>query len=764
LKFRLFSHTAPAIELVVNAGNFGEWRDVVILLGGEIYKQSSIDIWNYEQNYRIVITSQDESTRVSFQNSGEQELFGHTFGFNLGTLGDFNIHMIQSMGTPDGQYYSDIAMNILSVSSDQGYTTLRQTNYGQVSGKEDTANTWTWMGIPYAKPPVESLRWKESQNPDTWEGVKETKAFCSLCPQYAGDATIIGNEDCLYLNIWRPRTQDADLPVYFWIHGGGNSKGTAGMEAYKGANLADKTNMVVVTTNYRLGPLGWFTHPALRTGLFGDEKSDSGNFGTLDMIKALQWVNENIHHFGGDPDNVTIAGESAGAYDVLSLLISPLSTGLFHKAIMQSGLQNTNSVAQGEAHANDVIIRLMINDGTAKDETEAQKILNRWTDIKIKTYLTGKTAYQLLETYIPSSMNLIEFSKLFTDGTVLPASGIGTLDDGTYPNKVPIILGSNLEELKLFLRNHPCFITMINDGSFWAPEHQQDRALYASSAYYGSDFWKVNGVDEVARKLKTHGDQPDVYAYRFDWGSGPEVGASAPWWYTQLYGACHGLEIPFFFGNETGGLAGIIFNEDNRPGREALSTAMMSYVANFARTGNPNGTGLPVWTPWSNSDGEPKHIILDVDDVTQVPTLSMTTAELTKSGVESEMSGSPLCQEIQNLFENWFFFLSWNMPCIPTCDIDTILMFFDRSVEEELLEGRGRGSLCKIRLFLMREMLVIAGELIENDMMNAACFTLERAYMRCDGVSNPLPDFVVGEATENLAQMIQALSTSLGCE
>ena len=167
----------------------------------------------------------------------------------------------------------------------------------------------------------------------------------------------------------------------------------------------------------------------------------------------------------------------------------------------------------------------------------------------------------------------------------------------------------------------------------------------------------------MARKLKSHVDQPDVYAYRFDWGSGPEVGASAPLWYNQIFGACHTLEIPFFFGNETGGLADVIFNENNRLGREALSTATMAYLANFARTGNPNGTDLPVWSPWSNGEGEAKHIILDVDDVTQIPTLTMSTVELTKSGVEANMAGDSLCEEIQSIFENWYFFLSWSVTC-----------------------------------------------------------------------------------------------------
>ena len=427
-----------------------------------------------------------------------------------------------------------------------GATTTRQTVYGTVSGFEDIADTWAWLGIPYAKPPVGALRWKAPQNPDPWGGIKQTIDFKDMSPQYREDTHnhtfyIEGSEDCLYLNVWRPRTEEENLPVYFWIHGGGNSKGYSSDARYNGANLAGKSHIIVVTINYRLGPLGWFACPALRSGLPGEEESDSGNFGTLDMIQALQWVKENISAFGGDPDNVTIAGESAGAYDVLSLLTSPLATGLFHKAIMQSSSQRISSMGDSEEHANDVVLQLMVQDGTAADKAEAQLLKDSWTSTQIATYLRSKTARQILETYTPdhSFYGMIDFPRPIADGVVLPANGYAVLDEGTYANKVPIILGSNLDEVKLFLRRNPYFEPKINDSSFW--HSPADRDLYHAAAEYGSKCWKIEGVDDVARKMISHDDQPDIYAYRFDWGSGAEIGNTAPWSFNEIYGSCHSL-------------------------------------------------------------------------------------------------------------------------------------------------------------------------------------------------------------------------------
>ncbi len=172
---------------------------------------------------------------------------------------------------------------------DDGSSLVVETKHGDVEGVYDDNNTLAWKGIPFAEPPVDKRRWKKPKKPAEWDGGRETKEFSEPCPQWfvvtdpAGqpiESIIVGSEDCLYLNVWRPNTDDDDLPgypVYFWIHGGGNSVGTAGDSMYDGSNLASNGNLVVVSINYRLGPLGWFTNPVLRKGNKGHALSDSGN-------------------------------------------------------------------------------------------------------------------------------------------------------------------------------------------------------------------------------------------------------------------------------------------------------------------------------------------------------------------------------------------------------------------------------------------------------------------------------------------------------
>ena len=225
--------------------------------------------------------------------------------------------------------------------------TLRQTTAGPVVGFVDELNTHGWTGIPFAAPPVGDLRWAAPRLPEPWQEPLQAVTFNNACLQLWGILAgtdgelgqVVGSEDCLYLNVWAPAgSSDLDsepLPVMFWIHGGGNTIGTANTS--NGARLAAEQNLVVVTINYRLGVLGWLSHPALRQAERSAHDA-SGNYGTLDMIAALQWVQYNIASFGGDPDNVTIFGESAGGRNVYSLMfLSPPAAGLFHQVIAQSG-------------------------------------------------------------------------------------------------------------------------------------------------------------------------------------------------------------------------------------------------------------------------------------------------------------------------------------------------------------------------------------------------------------------------------------------
>jgi para-nitrobenzyl esterase len=535
----------------------------------------------------------------------------------------------------------------------------RQTTEGVVIGAIHKAtNTLSWKGIPYAKPPVGDLRWKAPQDPEKRSTPLKAVNFCEICLQYidhdnnpATPQVIQGNEDCLYLNIWRPRSKAADLPVYFWIHGGGNSIQWPLLSDTDASVLANKSNVVVVTVNYRLGPMGFFSHSALRTGKKGDERSDSGNFAILDLIQALSWVKANIKAFGGDPENVTIAGESAGGQNVISLIVSPLAKNLFHRAISESGVVRPSAPAQGAEHANDIITKLLVKDGGAPDEKAAATKLNNMSLKDIENYLRSKSTQDFLELYPEGKLiGMIRFPSSFGDGMVLPVDFYGALKAGKY-NKVPIILGTNKEEAKLFLFFDPRFTPWQSDGSLFKDPAKTE--LYGLAAQYQSDGWKVMAVDQLARIMGSNADQPPIYAYQFLWGAGGLKKSVIPFPFNLLMGACHAMEIDFVFGTEAVSLGGYAFSEKNRPGRVALSNAMMDHWTQFCRTGNPNreGSGLPKWEPWSNLEGFPKTILLDADYNNLK--IEMSRKELTGEDIEKALKAEPRAKEIQPFWDTW---------------------------------------------------------------------------------------------------------------
>ena len=238
--------------------------------------------------------------------------------------------------------------------------TFRSTNSGPIIGFEGNEDVHTWLGIPFSEPPIDDLRWKAPRKKLAWDNVLETIDFSEPCIQFQSSITgdglakpgqIIGNEDCLYLNIYVPPfginsipKEENQLPVMVWIHGGGNTSGMT--SEYNPEVLVKSQNVIVVTIAYRLGLFGWLSHPEIRNSSEGMDRS--ANFGLLDQIEALKWIKENINFFGGDPENITIFGESAGGQDVIALYVSPLAKGLFHKAISQSGGIGLTSIKDAE--------------------------------------------------------------------------------------------------------------------------------------------------------------------------------------------------------------------------------------------------------------------------------------------------------------------------------------------------------------------------------------------------------------------------------
>jgi para-nitrobenzyl esterase len=492
------------------------------------------------------------------------------------------------------------------------------TNRGEVRGYEDNYTTWVWKAIPYARPPVGELRWQAPQDPDFWQETKQSKEFCSWCPQTGSDngtAVLKGSEDCLYLNIWRPRSAAQNLPVYFWIHGGSNKVGSA--DPYIGATMAGKQNMVVVTINYRLGPLGWFTHPALREGQ--DTLNSSGNYAILDIIKALAWVRDNIEAFGGNPNTITVAGQSAGGVNGLILMIAPPAKGLFHRVISQSGGLKPKTQEDGDEYANSVIEALLVKEGTPADQAGAER--ESMSAAEIRAWLRSKTTAD----FFAATAGLKGNPDVFNDGAVIPAEGADAFDDPAKYSQVPVIIGSTSEEGKLFMY-------LFGVYAFFP------KSLYQLVGNQGTQITRITGLDSLAYKMSAHDTQPGVYSYIFEYGRYRRFGYNA--WPTDMgptdkmswalaLGACHGLDIPFNFGLIGSfpifdGLEKNVFREDNRPGWTALSDAIMAYNAQFARTGNPNVPGLPAWTLWPNkklSPG-PRFMIFDANDSEQLVHMS----------------------------------------------------------------------------------------------------------------------------------------------
>jgi para-nitrobenzyl esterase len=543
--------------------------------------------------------------------------------------------------------------------------TTRHTNYGDVVGFDDAENSHAWFGIPYAKPPVGELRWRASVPPDTWSGTREALEFGSQCTQIgdpmAGTAnssevgTIIGCEDCLYLNIWAPRfnatniPQGSDrLPVMFWIHGGGNRAGYGGVD--KGHKLASTHNVIVVMINYRLSTFGYFSHPAFRTG--ASNLDNTANYATSDMILALKWVRDNISYFGGDPNNVTIFGESAGGRNVVSLVVTPEAANLFQKAIVQSGGTGYYTIAKAEHYRDDpkpghdyssreVICNLLVADGTAADRNTATAYQDAMSNEQIAAYLRAKTKEEIMNAYKDSSGTYQWPPTIIQDGYLVPIAGIeNIINDTSKYNNVPIILGTNRDEAKVFMLMNPVFVDAFQLASGITAEY------YNTYSKWASKISKLRGVDDLARWLLSDPKKTNVYAYRFDWDEeGVLLGLVD---LTTLLGAAHGIELNFVFGDfDYYHLSAYLYNPlsigSNCYTRDQLSDDMMSYWAQFAYTGNPAtgrpGSDLPPWGAWNTAPNAGKFIVFDTKTGGGI---RMSADEVSMDYVRDGISAEPL--------------------------------------------------------------------------------------------------------------------------
>jgi len=494
--------------------------------------------------------------------------------------------------------------------------------HGSVVGFASGHDTHAWLGIPYARPPVGGLRWRAPQAAEAWADTRDALEFGRPCLQLGSDLAMVpsedpsgfvGNEDCLYLNVWAPRSEpdavpagDARWPVLVWIHGGGNVSGWPGAKLYDAARLAGREKLVVVSLAYRLGPLGWFSHPAIRAGA-ADALEASGNFGNLDQIRALEWVQDNVAEFGGDPTRVTVFGESAGGLDVYALLLSRAAGGLFQQAIIQSG--STTAVSRAEAEnpidadppgwatsSSEAVAALLETVGVVPDRAAARDYAESLPAADLADLLRARSGREILSVYRdPEAPLSLVVPKPIRDGSLLPAEDwLDAFRSGAF-HRVPIMAGVNRDEMKLFLFQDVELVRR-RFGLFY---RIRDLPRYEGLARLQSDAWALRGVVEPATAINQAGEGA-VYAYRFDWDDLPSVLGQDM---GQLLGAAHGLELPLLFGTWDVGdpiLSRLLYGDAN-PGRDRLSEQMMSYWAEFARSGQPGRGGegvLPQWLPW----------------------------------------------------------------------------------------------------------------------------------------------------------------------
>jgi para-nitrobenzyl esterase len=443
----------------------------------------------------------------------------------------------------------------------------------------------TFKGIPFAAPPIGDFRWREPQPVVPWTGVRQAEGYGPRAMQGFIYSDMVfhdagPSEDCLYLNLWRPEHVQGKLPVMVWIHGGGYAAGSSSEPRQDGGNLCKK-GVIVVSMNYRLGVFGFMVHPDL------DRESGhgSGNYGFLDQIAALKWVKANIATFGGDPDNVTIFGESAGSGSVCTLVASPLARGLFNKAIGESGAclaPNFRLVSHAQAEATCAAFAGEVGRSSIAE-------------------LRAVSAQDLLRAQLKHDDD--EFQPNI-DGYVVPSSGLDIYKAGSQAH-VPLMAGWNRDEGApgSYFGNKPQ--TVANYASL-------AKAKFGASA---DEFLKVYsaGTDAEARRAAAdfQGDEfiaygtwkwmelhrqtggSPVYRYKFeqtlplsaDAAPGTEPTANHSWEIEYVFRTITWKKLPW------------------RPEDHQVSGLMASYWTNFARTGNPNGEGLPAWPEYGASDG-----------------------------------------------------------------------------------------------------------------------------------------------------------------
>jgi para-nitrobenzyl esterase len=444
-----------------------------------------------------------------------------------------------------------------------------------------------FLGIPYAKPPLGPLRFRPPEPAPRWDGYRDAKAYGPSAPQNPDEPGIpylplaVGptDEDCLYLNVWTPAADERARPVLFWVHGGAFTAGSGSEPFYEGAALAAEQDVVVVTINYRLGALGGFVY---FNDLGDDRLAESANVGLLDITLALRWVRDNIAAFGGDPDCVTVAGQSAGGRLVATLLAMPLASGLFHRAILQSpGSPNSFEPVVGHALAEEFLRNLGSTDPAAVVGASAEELWRAALPLALLTM--GPSGAPIAPTL---------------DGSVLPVQVLSAIAAGSS-DSVPVLVGSATHELELMLRgpgmdtagaevlaglvqmfDEPLRERILEGYADDVLTELSPAAPYPVTALLGDRMVRMGSI----RVLEAHAT-PQTFAYLLEWRTRVDSGAT------------HCIELPLLFG--TTSVPDVPALLGSGPDVAALGRTVRDSWGAFMRTGDPSVAGTAAWPAYS---------------------------------------------------------------------------------------------------------------------------------------------------------------------
>lgn len=509
---------------------------------------------------------------------------------------------------------------------------------GQVKGKQDQENgVLEWLGVPYAAAPVGDLRWKEPQTVKAWKKTFDATKTGEKFVQFS-NGEVVGSEGDLNLDLVRPDTTEAGLPVIVFLHGGNNQTGHA--QEIKGNTFVKDVNAVYVSVNYRLGALGFNPLEALKTGT---DLEKSGNFTLLDIAAALDWVQENIEVFGGDKNNVTLAGFSAGGRDVMATLISPLFKGKYHKAISFSGGMTLADEAESQEIFATALAPLVVEDGVKADEVAAKEWLLT-SDKDVEDYLYSISADRLAPLMGNAAIRMLVFPHLYKDGVVIPKEGFKT----KKYNDVPLLLVTGTSEFSLFTVFDKRFSTSVSDGSLFKDENLFKEFTYAET--YGGELYRLSNTVESAR-LMDGKYSSSIYISQISFG---DDGTSAPT-VAGLLGAFHGIFEPLL--QTPSNYATFIGDDFESAGAKELSKDFKAYLKNFVTTGDPNGDDLPKWEAWTASNQEVLSMDADLEKVKIEMSSDKETAEDILAKMEADATLSTAIKDELNktvLNGRWF--------------------------------------------------------------------------------------------------------------